>query len=221
MHSSPAPTKPTMNEMTQINSELLAADARGRKHIPVAVFAVILIHVVLFVVLLVAAGCRATTRANATMPGAENETFTKETATAPPQAEQNAPASPPPVVLTASEPVMATEPVVEPDSEPAPGRTAEHIMVRPQPPTVVKTAPRPAVKKASTTPSTGFYVVQSGDTVGGIAKRHGTTIQAIKTANNLKNNLIHPGQKLRLQPASSNEGSPIVKSSKPKLSKEV
>ena len=50
-----------MNETT-LNSELLSADARGRKQIPVAVFAVIMIHVVLFVVLLIAAGCRSTAR---------------------------------------------------------------------------------------------------------------------------------------------------------------
>jgi hypothetical protein len=52
-----------MNETTQLNSELLSADARGRKHIPVAVFAVIVIHIVLFMVLLIAAGCRSTARA--------------------------------------------------------------------------------------------------------------------------------------------------------------
>ena len=48
---------------TDINSELLTADARGRKNIPFAVFAVIFIHIVLFVVLLIAAGCRAKARA--------------------------------------------------------------------------------------------------------------------------------------------------------------
>src|SRR5688572_28383161 len=52
-----------MNETTNLNSELLSADARGRKHIPLAVFAVILIHIVLFLVLLIAAGCRAKARA--------------------------------------------------------------------------------------------------------------------------------------------------------------
>src|SRR5262245_64511886 len=52
-----------MSETTNLNTELLSADARGRKHIPFAVFAVILIHIVLFLVLLVAAGCRAKARA--------------------------------------------------------------------------------------------------------------------------------------------------------------
>src|SRR5687768_10319157 len=57
-----------MNQHTELNSALLSADARGRKHIPVAVFAVILIHIVLFVVLLVAAGCRSSVRAKANRP---------------------------------------------------------------------------------------------------------------------------------------------------------
>jgi len=45
------------------------------------------------------------------------------------------------------------------------------------------------------TPAQEVYVVKKGDTIYKIAKRHGTTMQAIIDANNLRNpNLIYPGQ---------------------------
>lgn len=41
------------------------------------------------------------------------------------------------------------------------------------------------------------YIVQTGDTLGGIAGKHGTTVQKIVAANGILNpNMIHPGQKL-------------------------
>jgi len=40
------------------------------------------------------------------------------------------------------------------------------------------------------------YYIKSGDTLYLIAKRFGTTVDAISRANNLRNNLIYPGQKL-------------------------
>jgi LysM repeat protein len=49
-----------------------------------------------------------------------------------------------------------------------------------------------------TKPST--YVVKAGDSLARIAKQHGTTINAIKTANNLKTTQIKVGQKLKLPP---------------------
>jgi predicted chitinase len=43
------------------------------------------------------------------------------------------------------------------------------------------------------------YVVQSGDTLSGIAARHGTTWQALQQLNGIENpNAIHPGQELKL-----------------------
>jgi LysM repeat protein len=42
------------------------------------------------------------------------------------------------------------------------------------------------------------YVVKSGDSLYSIARKHGTTISAIKKVNGLKSDLIHPGQKLRI-----------------------
>ncbi|MCF8564159.1 LysM domain-containing protein [Alicyclobacillus tolerans] len=43
------------------------------------------------------------------------------------------------------------------------------------------------------------YIVQSGDTLGTIAAKYDTTVQAIVQANGIKNpNMIHKGQILRI-----------------------
>lgn len=54
-------------------------------------------------------------------------------------------------------------------------------------------APKPAPAKGST-----MYTVKSGDVLGTIAVRHGVTIAAIKSANNLKSDTIWVGQKLAI-----------------------
>lgn len=44
-----------------------------------------------------------------------------------------------------------------------------------------------------------LYIVQKGDTLSAIAKRHGSTVAAVAGANNLANpNLIFPGQRLEI-----------------------
>lgn len=45
---------------------------------------------------------------------------------------------------------------------------------------------------------TTTYTVKGGDTLGKIAKKHGTTVKAIRSANGLKSNDIKVGQKLKL-----------------------
>lgn len=44
-----------------------------------------------------------------------------------------------------------------------------------------------------------LYTVKSGDTLSEIAKKHGTTTEALRKLNNLKNDRINVGQKLKLQ----------------------
>lgn len=61
----------------------------------------------------------------------------------------------------------------------------------------------PAASERGASPST--YTVRPGDTLSGIAARHGTSWQELQRLNNIKNaNLIHPGQVLRL-PGGGNE----------------
>ena len=54
----------------------------------------------------------------------------------------------------------------------------------------------------SSTP-TGTYTVKSGDTLSGIATRHGVTVNQLKQWNGLTNNNIRVGQKLKLNSSSS------------------
>src|SRR6187549_3150082 len=103
-----------MNQPSELNSELLSADARGRKHIPFAVFAVILIHVILFVMLLIAAGCRSSARAKANGPVPEPLQQMHPAEKYMQAATNEVPAQP---LVSTSEQVVATEPVVEDDPQ--------------------------------------------------------------------------------------------------------
>jgi len=40
------------------------------------------------------------------------------------------------------------------------------------------------------------HIVRKGENLAGIAKKHGTTVENIKSLNGLKSNMIHPGQRL-------------------------
>ena len=66
---------------------------------------------------------------------------------------------------------------------------------------------------AEATPAGGerVYAVKSGDTLGAIAKQHGTSVKAIRAANSLKTDRITVGQKLKI-PAKSASGAASVPS---------
>lgn len=85
-----------------------------------------------------------------------------------------------------SEPVAEPEPVVEPE----PVHVAQPAKQQPK-----KEVSKPAPKAE---PKTTTHTVKKGENLGKIARRYGTTIQAIKKANNLKNDNIQAGQKLRI-----------------------
>jgi len=63
---------------------------------------------------------------------------------------------------------------------------------------------------SSDEPSTITYTVKSGDTLYAIAMRYNTTVDAIKTLNNLTSNTLRIGQTLQIPTASSNEPSTIT-----------
>jgi len=75
----------------------------------------------------------------------------------------------------------------------------------------------PGASGASAAPRSGgsSYTVKSGDTLSGIAQRHGTTTSALAKANNISNpNLIRVGQKLTI-PGGSGASAPAPAPSKP------
>ncbi|MEM7034804.1 MAG: LysM peptidoglycan-binding domain-containing protein, partial [Chloroflexota bacterium] len=60
----------------------------------------------------------------------------------------------------------------------------------------------PGTGHQATVTCTQYYVVQWGDTLSGIAWKHGTSINAIKKASSLDNDWIHEDQKLCLSSSS-------------------
>ena len=64
--------------------------------------------------------------------------------------------------------------------------------------------------------STSLYQVRRGDSLGAIAKRHGTTVEQLRQANNLSGNNIRIGQSLTLSgsyAATTNTSAPAAKAS--------
>ncbi len=59
----------------------------------------------------------------------------------------------------------------------------------------------------SSTTGTTTYTVRSGDTLSGIAARHGTTVDRITALNDLSSTVIHPGQRLRVAGSTSSGSS--------------
>lgn len=65
--------------------------------------------------------------------------------------------------------------------------------------TVSSSKPKSSTAKKSTAKkSSGSYKVAKGDTLYGIAKKRGTTVAKIKSANGMSSDLIRPGQSLKI-----------------------
>ena len=77
---------------------------------------------------------------------------------------------------------------------------------------VIHPGERLRVRAAPKGPKLVTYTVQSGDTVWGISSRHGMSVAEFRSANAMKDNSIHPGQKLKVK-----AGSQAAKSALPKV----
>lgn len=66
-------------------------------------------------------------------------------------------------------------------------------------------APAPAAAQQASAPvaGTGTYVVQSGDNLTLVARRHNTTVRDLKAVNNLSSDTIRVGQRLKLPESAS------------------
>ena len=121
------------------------------------------------------------------------------------QSASVAPADPAPELAA---PLTQTGRVAEPSPETnlSPSAMPTEPAVTAAPPAAA-TAPSAASTAAMNEPPTAapaasvadaVYVIKRGDTLGRIAKAHGTTIAAIKEANGLKSDRIIAGHKLKL-----------------------
>ncbi len=63
---------------------------------------------------------------------------------------------------------------------------------------IVQPAPPAAATPPAGSPTPAIHVVKKGETLSGIAKRYGVTVQAISAANRLRSSKIYVGQRLRI-----------------------
>ncbi len=54
------------------------------------------------------------------------------------------------------------------------------------------------------TPDAGLYIVEPGDTLGKIARRHGTTVELLRASNRIRGDFIRAGQQLKVTKARFN-----------------
>jgi len=111
---------------------------------------------------------------------------------------------------TSSAPTPGQKITVAPAPFSSPETVAEQKSTQPVPPKAVAVhqSPAPAaIENPVASPSAGsptkasLYTVKSGDTLIRIAKTHGITVKALKSANNLESDRIVVGAKLRIPEA--------------------
>ncbi|MDP9251311.1 MAG: LysM peptidoglycan-binding domain-containing protein [Chloroflexota bacterium] len=84
-------------------------------------------------------------------------------------------------------------------STPSPGASTSTAPVASLPPTSSSAPTVAPTARASAAPTPISYVVQAGDTLGTIAARFGTTVEAIRAANGLTSDVINVGQVLTIR----------------------
>ena len=88
-------------------------------------------------------------------------------------------------------------------------RVGQHVRLRAPAPSAVAAAPQASQRSGS--PEQREYKVRPGDTLSHIARRFDVGLDFLRQLNDLPNDRIHPGQKLRLRPSRADEGIHIVR----------
>jgi hypothetical protein len=174
----------------------------------VTVFAIVAVHAFVLSGLLIQ-GCKRedkTTSGNS-LPDLPQAQGTSAQPTPPVQQVPSATQSPDTfsVHTDAVPPLTPAVPSAAPTTPSAPTPTPQRATVtEPAPPlTTVPKVADPTVTKVNrprvdTGGGPGVYSVKAGDTLTRIAKAHGTTVRALRAANNLKTDRLLVGQKLKL-----------------------
>jgi len=173
---------------------LAEREARRRQRFQLGVYTVLIAIVVLLLAALVQ-GCRSQRQSSA-------DTVTQRPAMlgnlrTPNRSKYVQPLSEAPAELAADTNWISPASTSLPDNvtlpAPAPA-SAPQAVVTTSPPAPVKALRQTAPRR----PTSGVYVVKSGDTLTRIARAHGTTVKSLKTANHLKSDRIFVGEKLKM-----------------------
>ena len=98
----------------------------------------------------------------------------------------------------AAEPVVERLPATDAGARAAPAIEAPAVVRLPAGDTVDDVTVDPAaLVEAPDTPRYGEYLVRSGDYLGLIAQRHGTTVDALREINDIRGSTIRVGQRIR------------------------
>ena len=71
--------------------------------------------------------------------------------------------------------------------------------------------PNPSIEIYGSRGGTRTYVVKRGETLGGIARKTGTSVSALMRMNGLKKAVIHPGQELVVRGSSRRSSKTVAK----------
>jgi len=166
------------------------SERKRRERLKIGVYSFLMAATLLLMGLLIQ-GCRAEQKSDTptSKPTVLSDAALPPATHAPvPDAQPQTNSEPTPMAA-ATVPTNVAPPAVEPAANPAPA------------------SPAP-VNEPPVAPATTTYVVKRGDTLTAIAKKHGTTVKALKAANRLKTDQILVGKLLKLPaPVSSRQTS--------------
>ena len=196
----------SVNPIIPPGSPLQRAHSGASSKLVVSVFAVVVVHVFLLAGLLIQ-GCQ---RQEPVIPPPEGTTVETLAPLEPLDSAPDRANTPPSTGVTVDSAPPAVPEAVPATREPFPATPPGTARTAPAP--VVQDMPLPAVPPSAAPAAPAAqemirYTVKAGDNLTKIARNHGTTVKALRTANNLKTDRILVGQKLKVP---AGQAAPIV-----------